>query len=200
MNKNEFLSSLRAKLRGIPQKEAEERLSFYREMIDDRMEEGLSESEAVKAVGSINDIARQITDEYAPIGELPCKEEKSKGRLGAGVIILLILGSPVWLSLMAALFAVVISVYAVIFSLAVSLWAIFASVVGCSVGGIVGGIILAVLGHGVTGLALVGAGIASCGIAIFGFYGCKAATHGAWLLSVLIAGGIKKCFIKGGEN
>ena len=52
MNKQEFLSRLRKQLKGLEDKE--ERITFYSEMIDDRMEEGLSEEEAVAAVGSLD--------------------------------------------------------------------------------------------------------------------------------------------------
>ena len=45
MRKQEFLAQLRKALSGLPQDEIEERLTFYGEMIDDRMEEGLSEEE-----------------------------------------------------------------------------------------------------------------------------------------------------------
>ena len=39
MNKQEFLMRLREGLSGLPQNEIEERLTFYSEMIDDRIEE-----------------------------------------------------------------------------------------------------------------------------------------------------------------
>ena len=47
MRKEEFLSQLESGLYGLPQADIDERLSFYAEMIDDRMEEGLGEEEAV---------------------------------------------------------------------------------------------------------------------------------------------------------
>ena len=50
MNKQEFLAQLRKQLSGLPLKDAEDRITFYSEMIDDRMEEGLSEPEAVSAI------------------------------------------------------------------------------------------------------------------------------------------------------
>ena len=50
MTKAEFLSVFKKKLSALPRKEREEGLSFYTEMIDDRMEEGLSEEEAVAEV------------------------------------------------------------------------------------------------------------------------------------------------------
>ena len=56
MNKQEFLAGLQKGLSGLPQEDVEERLTFYGEMLDDRMEEGLSEEEAVAAAGSVEEI------------------------------------------------------------------------------------------------------------------------------------------------
>ena len=64
MNKREFLARLRKELSGLPQSDREERLAFYSEMIDDRMEEGLSEEDAVSAVGSVEEIAAQIVADF----------------------------------------------------------------------------------------------------------------------------------------
>ena len=60
MTKLAFLTQLRKKLSGLPREEVEEQLTFYREMIEDRMEEGLPEAEAVAAVGSADEIAAQV--------------------------------------------------------------------------------------------------------------------------------------------
>ena len=43
MTKINFILLLSEKLKNLPEKEVEERLSFYSEMIEDRMEEGFSE-------------------------------------------------------------------------------------------------------------------------------------------------------------
>ena len=59
MNKREFLAQLKKALSGLPQEDINERLTFYSEMIDDQMEEGLSEADAVAAVGAVNEIAAQ---------------------------------------------------------------------------------------------------------------------------------------------
>ena len=60
MDKLTFLGLLRQGLNGLPQEDIEERIGFYSEMIDDRMEEGLSEAEAVAGVGSVEEIVPQI--------------------------------------------------------------------------------------------------------------------------------------------
>ena len=44
MNKTDFTLELSKKLPNISKEEIDERLSFYLEMIDDRMEDGLSEA------------------------------------------------------------------------------------------------------------------------------------------------------------
>ena len=63
MHKHEFLAQLRKGLSGLPRDDVEERLSFYSEMIDDQMEEGLSEEEAVSAAGSVDEIVAQTIAE-----------------------------------------------------------------------------------------------------------------------------------------
>ena len=49
MNKKEFLSELQKALSGLPQDSIADRLNFYAEMIDDRMEDGLSETETLNS-------------------------------------------------------------------------------------------------------------------------------------------------------
>ncbi|MBO7632200.1 MAG: hypothetical protein J6S78_07730 [Lachnospiraceae bacterium] len=58
MNKKEFSELLRTSLAGLPQRDIEERVAFYEEMIDDRLEEGMSEEEAVRMVGPVGEIVR----------------------------------------------------------------------------------------------------------------------------------------------
>ena len=41
MNKKDFLARLREGLSGLPQDDVAERLTFYAEMIDDKVEDGL---------------------------------------------------------------------------------------------------------------------------------------------------------------
>ena len=63
MYREEFLNELSAKLAGLPEEEVGERLSFYREMIEDRMEDGVPESEAVAQIGTPDEITAQIMSE-----------------------------------------------------------------------------------------------------------------------------------------
>ena len=80
MNKQEFLAELQKGLSGLPQEDRDERLTFYGEMLDDRMEEGLSEEEAVAAVGSVEEIVRQTAADI-PLAKIARERIRPKRRL-----------------------------------------------------------------------------------------------------------------------
>lgn len=195
MKKQEFLNTLKQNLSGLPKQEVEERISFYSEMIDDIMEEGRTEEEAVSDIGSVDEISAQIIADI-PFTKIASERVKPKRHLKVWEIVLLALGSPIWLSLAIAAFAVILSLYIVLWSLIISVWAVFASFAACAVGGVAAGIIFAVNGNGLTGIAVTGAGFVLAGLAIFLFFGCKASTKGIIILTKKIALSIKKCFIK----
>ena len=195
MNKREFLVQLRKGLSGLPQDDIEERLSFYSEMIDDQMEEGFSEEQAVAAAGPVDEIVKQAVAE-TPFVKIAKKRIKPKKRLGVGKTLLLVLGSPIWLSLGLAAFAVVLSLYAVLWAVIICLWAIFVSLGACAVGGVLMSIVQAICGNGETALVMLAASIVCFGLTVFAFYGCKAATKGCFMLTREIAICVKRCFIK----
>ena len=195
MNKQAFLSRLAEGLSGLPQDEITERLAFYGEMIDDRVEEGSSEEDAVAQIGSVGEIAAQIVAEI-PITRLVKERVKPARRLRSWEIALLALGAPVWLSLLLAAFAVLLSVYAALWSVIAALWAVNVSCAVCSLGGLAAGAALLYQGDGLQGAFMIGAGIALAGLSIFLFFGCRAATAGAWLLTKKIGRGVKSLFLR----
>ena len=197
MTKTEFLSEIKKGLSRLPEEDIIRSIEFYSEMIDDRIEDGKTEEEAIADIGSVKDVVSQILAEI-PISKL-IKEKVKRRRLGALEIVLLALGSPIWLSLLVAAFTVIISAYAVIWSVVVSLWAVFAAFVGSAFGCIVAGIIFTCTGNLLAGLAMIAASLVLAGLSIFSFFGCKAATKGTVILTKKIALGIKNCFIKKGE-
>lgn len=195
MSKQEFLEQLRKGLSGLPHDDIEERLIFYSEMIEDRIEEGLSEEEAVSAVGSVEKIVDQVIVDI-PLSKIAIERIKPKRQLSAGEIILLALGSPIWVSLGIAVIAVILSLYISLWSVMVSLWSVFVSFAVGSVASVPACIILGIGGNGTGGIAMLAAGIVCAGLSIFMFYGCKAATKGTLILTKKIAIWIKNCFIK----
>ena len=111
MLKQDFLSALREGLKGLPEKDIEERITFYGEMIDDRIEEGLSEEEAVNEIGTVDAVVQQIVAE-TPLTRIVGEKIKPKRKMRAWEIVLIVLGFPIWFSLLAAAGAVLRSGYA----------------------------------------------------------------------------------------
>ena len=66
MTKSEFIDELCRRLRLMPADEAQKTVIFYSESIDDRIEDGMTEEEAVAAVGSIDDIVREVMGSTPP--------------------------------------------------------------------------------------------------------------------------------------
>ncbi len=195
MNKQEFLTELSSKLRGLPTNDITERLNFYSEMIDDRIEEGLSEEDAVSAVGTAEEIAEQIIAD-TPLTKIAKERIKPSRKLSVLEIVLLVLGSPIWLSILIAVIAVIFSVYISLWSVIISLWSVFVSLVACCIAGIIACPVLLIVGRVSLAITLLGGGMLCGGLSIFMFYGCKGATKGILFLTKKIAFWIKNCFIR----
>lgn len=179
MNKENFLNGLREKLSGLPQEDIEERIAFYNEMINDRMEDGLSEEEAIEAIGSVDSVVEQIMSEI-PLSTLVKKKVTPKRKLKAWEILLLILGAPVWIPLVISVGAVMFSVYAVVWAVVICLYAAdITSAAGLFVG-LAGIVVYLRAGNPVGALFSAGMGMASVGLAILLFFAC------IWLTKAVI--------------
>lgn len=193
MTKKEFLESLLKGLSGLPKEDTQERLAFYNEIIEDRIEDGLSEEDAVAEMGPIPEIVKQIVAD-TPLSKIAKERIKPKRRMSALEIVLLVLGSPIWLSLLIVIVAVIFAVYVSLWSVIISLWAVFGSLIACAFGGVASGIIISLTQNTLTGIAVIGAGILCGGLSIFMFYGCELASKGILMLTKKFALWIKNCF------
>ena len=195
MNKQEFLGELRSRLSGLPSQEVEERLNFYSEMIDDGIEEGMSEEDAIAQIGSVEKVAAQIVSDI-PLSKIVKDRIKPKRKIKAWEIVLIALGSPIWFSLAISLLAVIFSLYVSLWAVVVSLWSVFAAFVAGGALGIFSGVGIIIGGKALTGVGLIGAGLVLTGLSVFAFYGCRAVTKYIVLLTAKMAVGTKNCFIK----
>jgi len=194
MNKQKFLAELEAGLSGLPQDEIRERLMFYSEMIDDRMEEGLSEEDAVSGIGSVEEIVSQIIGEV-PFGKLVKEKVTPKRTLKAWEIVLLVLGSPLWLTLLISAAIVLLAAYIVVLSLIICLWAVEVSFAACSLAGIASFFVVILRGNAEMGIAMLGAGAFFAGVSILLFFGCKKSTQAIIRLTKKMTLGIKSPFV-----
>lgn len=195
MNKQEFLGALKKRLSGLPKDEIEERLAFYGEMIDDRTEDGRTEEEAVAEIGGADEIAAQIIADI-PLTRLVKERIKPKRRLKTWEIVLIVLGSPIWLSLAIAAAAVFFSMYMVLCALIVALWSVFVSLIAGAIAAVPTCIVMFAHGNAASGLTVLSGGLILAGLCIFTGYGCKAATANIFVLTKKFALSTKKCFIK----
>ena len=195
MNKKEFLESLHKSLKGLPNDEVNERIEFYSEMIDERIEEGTTETEAVSAIGNVDDISAQILSEV-PLTKIIKEKVNPKRSLKAWNIILLIVGSPIWFSLLVAIFAVVLALYVSLWAVVISLWAVEISLAVCSVAALICGIFFIIGKNWLIGAAMISACLVLTGLTVFLFFGCLGASKAVVLMIKKCILGIKKIFIK----
>ncbi len=190
MTKQAFLDALRAKLAGIPQDEIEEQLSFYAEMIDDRIEDGVPEEDAVAGVGDVDEIAAQILAEI-PLTVRVVEKVRPKRKPEGWEVALLILGFPVWLPLLIAAAAVAFSLYVVLWSLVISLFAVDLAFAATAVAGIPLFALYVSRGNPAGAVFMVGTALVCAGLAILLFYASVAAAKGVIALTKRIFVGNK---------
>jgi uncharacterized membrane protein len=183
MTKTEFLRRLAKLLRGMDPDERAQWLADYSEMIDDRMEEGLNEAQAVASMDTAEAAARQIRAEAG----LPDLDETQKAT--RRTVLLLACTCPLWvpavivaigmaLILVAAVLSVIaaalVVVLAVLMLLGWAVLALYAAVAGLTVGSVgcvLGGILLFCTGHFLSGLFTFGAGLLLAGLVLPLFLG-----------------------------
>lgn len=177
MNKEEFLAQLRGGLGALPLTDTEERIAFYYEMINDRMEEGLSEEEAVIAVGTVDEIVKGALSDTS-LSKLVREKVKPRRALRPWEIVLLAAGSPLWLALLIAAAAIVFSIYIALWAVIVTLWALVLSFAAALLCGLVLGIVFFLRGSAPAALGMFGCGMLCGGFSIFLFFGGMATTKG----------------------
>ncbi len=199
MNKQEFVNQLYSKLASLPKKYIEDQINFYIEMIDDRVEDGATEEEAINQIGTIDEIADEIVKNIS-LFKIAKEKLKPERKIKVWEIILIVLGSPIWLSLLISLFAVVFSLYIVLWALVVCCWAIFVSFAACSIGAILLGIIHTIIYQNPIFLSYIAIGLILIGLSILAFYGSRYATKGTIKFTKKLMLLIKKAFMRKGDK
>ena len=200
MNKQEFLDLLAAELSGLPEEDKKEQLEFYSEMIDDRIEDGTNEEDAVASFGDPKEVASSVLAEIPLtriVKEKLKKEKKERTRkYSAFSIVLIAVGSVVWFPILVSLLAVCLALYVVFWAVIISLWSVFVSLAASALGVLFGGIVFIARGYLLCGLACIGAALICAGLSIFAFAGCKAATKGGAKLTKKLALAIKRTLVR----
>ena len=183
MNKKEFIDALNSELRGYPESEQQQYIDYYSEMIDDKIEDGLSEEEAITDIGSPQKSAAQIKAE----NPLPFSK-KIKVPLKTWQIVLIAVGSPLWISLLIAALSVIFSLFASLCAMIISLYAGAVALGACAVAGILALVPMITKSNIPAGIMLAGMGLICAGLCILSFIYLNKLTR--WLTALL-----KKLFV-----
>lgn len=136
MKKEEFLEELADGLRGLPDAEVKKACSFYYEAILDRMEDGMSEEEAVASLGPLWEIIEETKSntDIPTIITQKIKESREKASNKGLWILLVVLGSPLWFTLLLAMIGILLAVTLAFAALGIAgfavIFASFAAAVG----------------------------------------------------------------------
>lgn len=200
MLKKQFLDELTKALEGLPEDELNDRISFYSDMIDDRMEDGMSEEDAVGDIGTVEEVKSEIMSNVSLV-KIVKHKVKPKRRLKTWEIVVLCVTSPIWVGL-------VIAGFAVILALVVALWAIVVALCAADIGIGIGGPIVSLTsmvaqfadGNFANGAAMLGVCILLVGIAFFLAIGCVALTKGVVKLIKFVVLKIKYGLVGGKKH
>ncbi len=129
MTKSEFLSQLDNLLQGMDIKEREKTIKYYDEMIDDYIEDGVSEQEATQSLGDVSIIARDILDDYRSKGSFVPPKNDPNHMVNVLIALLILLGSPVWVPIILTVFILLLTLFFLLFIPLIILGAVLVSVV-----------------------------------------------------------------------
>lgn len=195
MNKQEYLESIRSRISAMPADDVNRFMDYYSEMIDDRVEDGLSEEEAVADMGSPDAAVEQILEDM-PLTKLVKEKIKPKHELKAWEVVLIVLGSPVWIPLLITAAVLLLTLWIVAFALLISFYAVVLSFVVAGIGGLICAIPLFIANSPYTAVLMLGAALIGIGIAILFVVSVKPVTVGIFKVCKASVNGIKRMFVK----
>ncbi len=195
MNKQEYLEAIRSRISAMPADDVNRFMDYYSEMIDDRVEDGLSEDEAVADMGSPDAAVEQILEEM-PLTKLVKEKIKPKHELKAWEVVLIVLGSPVWIPLLITAAVLLLTLWIVAFALLISFYAVVLSFVAAGIGGLICTIPLFIANSPYMAVLMFGTALIGAGIAILFVVSVKPVTVGIFRVCKASVNGVKRMFVK----
>lgn len=181
MTKSEFLSALRGRLTSLSDDEIQKTTLYYSEMIEDRVEDGMTVDEAIEALGPMDDIVREALGAHAeakPAAEKKLsiigkwkKKRAEKGKNRALAIVIAIVTAPIWIPILIALLAcaaaVTVAILACVWSIVAAAFSVlitsFATGLACAIVGVMHFINIELA----AGLIFAGLSLAFFGVGLF---------------------------------
>ena len=133
MDKIDFIRKLRAGLDGIPDEDINHWCEYYSEIIYDRIDDGMSEEEAVSTLGAPESIVKEILSDTSFVNLVKRKVKKDSSIHGLSIAAIII-GAPVWIPILISVIALLLSVYVTLWSLVIAVWSVAVSFLVASIG------------------------------------------------------------------
>ena len=174
MTRNEFITSLSARLQGIPGTERQKALDWYSELICDRMEE-MPEADAVSGIGSVDEIADEILSQYrqnttavhSSNGTEPqSRRSPDKGVNTALVIFAAAVLSPIWLPLLIVGLSLALVAVVLVWCAVVTVGVMLVSAAAVGAVGLVYGFWALFVINPAYGLLVLGAALTAAGLTL----------------------------------
>lgn len=193
MTKNEFIAELSGRLSSFPRNEAEKSISYFSEIIDDKLDDGSSEEQAIESLGDMDDIVKNIMLDASFTAIIKTKAGEKKKRSTAGTVLLWV-GSPLWLTLLIAAVAVFTAVYVSIWSVIIAVWSAMGTLAATGIACIPAAIVTMTYApfNGIFGL---GAAFVLIGLSVFMFFAAKRITVWCIKLTVIFVRFVKNIII-----
>ncbi|MBE6882057.1 MAG: DUF1700 domain-containing protein [Ruminococcaceae bacterium] len=177
MNKIQFIAELKNRLSSLPPCDINKFIDYYSEMIDDRIEDGLSEEEAVNDLGNIENIVSQIFSEYPEKTEVysPAEKTVSSGKKlsSSWIVLIAVLTSPIWIPLISSAASVVFSVIISVAAIMIVLYALDFAFAVCGITSVVASIPLLLQLEVFQSGMCFGLGLICIGLSILLFFGAN---------------------------
>jgi len=198
MTKFEFINILKGDLQQLDQADINENVQYYSELIDDMVEEGMTEAEAVEKLGDPHEAAKHILEDM-PLSKLVKNKVKPKGGWTALTIILAVLSAPIWLPILCCVGAALLCVF-------IALWCMVAVGFAIVIALVLTVFSMPILAIGLMAttpalsLMLLGISFVCAGVGILGAIGVWELCKLIGRLTVKLVKWIKSLFIKKGEQ
>ncbi len=163
----DFLIQLKERISHLPASEVARVLSYYSEMIQDRMEDGVSEEVAILSLGKIDDIVATIEEEVplsAIVKEKVQQQVEQKSKMSTErkllIALLIIVTSPVWIGILGGVIGLVAGLWGAYIGV---MAAYLGSTLLLGVGSLFSGVLNIVTFEFFKGLAYIGLGLLGIG-------------------------------------
>lgn len=165
MTRLKFNEILRKRLNGIPKDDIDKTLEYYNEILSDKIDDGMSEEEAIKSLGTIDEIVK-ITLSEISFPKLIKEKLGLNKKLKTWQIILLASTFYIWIPVSITLFAVALALYISLWSGVIAVGAVGVASIACAPVVLIFGLIDIFTGNIASGVLFIGFSLLFVGVSI----------------------------------